>query len=37
MDATDDPIIKYKLEELLERLRDGAKRLIVAAQVAQIT
>ncbi len=34
MDSTDDPIIKYKLEELLEKLRDGAKRLIVAAQEA---
>ncbi len=26
--------MQYKLEELLERLRDGAKRLIVAAQEA---
>lgn len=34
MDATDDPIIKYKLDELLEKLRDGAKKLIVAAQEA---
>lgn len=34
MDSTDDPIVKYKLEELLEKLRDGAKRLIVAAQEA---
>ncbi len=34
MDSTDDPIIKYRLEELLEKLRDGAKRLIVAAQEA---
>lgn len=34
MDATDDPVIKYKLDELLEKLRDGAKKLIVAAQEA---
>src|SRR5690242_16874247 len=34
MDSTDDPIIKYKLEELLEKLRDGSRRLIVAAQEA---
>jgi hypothetical protein len=34
MDATDDPVVKYKLDELLERLRDGAKKLIVAAQEA---
>lgn len=34
MDSTDDVVVKYKLEELLEKLRDGAKRLIVAAQEA---
>lgn len=34
IDGTDDPIIKYKLEDLLEKLRDGAKRLVTAAQEA---